>query len=187
MKGALVAEAAWEALDRPGADTCRLWEEPEGWMLVGHVWFRDAGGEAILDYVVRCDRDWNSHSADVSGRVNGETVGWQIARNGERWRLNDAVVPGSECCSDVDLGFTPATNLLPIRRLDLACGQPREIRALWLRLPEGRAQVHPQVYERLADGRVRYASPGFSVDLDVHPSGFVTEYPEGWRGEVHAA
>jgi hypothetical protein len=33
------------------------------------------------------------------------------------WRLNDLEISGLDECVDLDLGFTPATNLLPIRRL----------------------------------------------------------------------
>ncbi len=32
------------------------------------------------------------------------------------WRVNDAAVPAVAGCIDLDLGFSPATNLLPIRR-----------------------------------------------------------------------
>ena len=42
-----------------------------------------------------------------------------VADGTRRWQLN-----GSECgavagCVDIDLAFSPSTNLLPIRRLDL--------------------------------------------------------------------
>ena len=38
------------------------------------------------------------------------------------WTLDGAAVSGLEACVDLDLGFTPATNLLQIRRLALALG-----------------------------------------------------------------
>lgn len=186
MKGTVKARATWDALDRPGGDTCRLIAEPDGWMLVGHAWFRDDGIDARLDYVVRCDRDWLSHSADVTGTVSGEAVGWRLCRDAEGWRLNGASVANSAGCHDVDLGFTPATNLLPVRRLGLQDGVAHRAEAVWLRVPEGRAEVLRQSYEREDHRHVRYRSPGYETRLEMHPSGFVTHYPDGWRGDVDA-
>jgi hypothetical protein len=37
-----------------------------------------------------------------------------------------------EGCLDIDLGFSPSTNLLPIRRLTLAVGEAATVRAAWL-------------------------------------------------------
>ncbi len=38
-------------------------------------------------------------------------------------------------CVDIDLNFSSSTNLLPIRRLDLAIGQDAELTAAWLVSP----------------------------------------------------
>lgn len=186
MKGTLIATAHWEALDRPGRDTCKLIAEPSGWMLVGRARFTDGGDDARLDYVVRCAPDWRSLSGDVSGRIAGRNVGWRLTRDDGGWRLDGIAVPGTARCHDIDLGFTPATNLLPVRRLSLHAGSAQDIDALWFRVPQGRAEVLRQTYERLDAWRMRYRSPGFGADLTLHSCGFVTDYPDGWRGTVDA-
>jgi hypothetical protein len=38
-------------------------------------------------------------------------------------------------CVNIDLNFSPSTNLLPIRRLDLSVGASAIVRAAWLRFP----------------------------------------------------
>src|SRR5205814_2718699 len=52
-------------------------------------------------------------------------------------------------CLDVDLGITPSTNTLPIRRLGLAVGQAKEVRAAWIVFPELEVRLLTQTYTRL--------------------------------------
>ena len=42
-------------------------------------------------------------------------------------------------CTDVDLGCSPSTNTLPIRRLGLSVGATKTIQAAWIRFPELRS------------------------------------------------
>jgi hypothetical protein len=86
-------------------------------------------------------------------------------------------------CLDVDLAFTPATNLLPLRRLGLAVGEGRDATAAWVRFPELDIQPLPQRYTRLAERLVRYESRGgaFTADLEVDELGLVMRYPPLWE------
>jgi hypothetical protein len=81
---------------------------------------------------------------------------------------------------DVDLGFSPSTNTLPIRRLGLAVGATREIGVLWVLFPTFEIVAGRQTYERLGDRSWRYRSTGFVGDLDVDDVGLVETYAE-WR------
>ncbi len=89
-------------------------------------------------------------------------------------------------CIDLDLNFSPSTNLLPIRRLGLAIGQAAEVKAAWLRFPSFELELLPQRYRRLDETRYRYESAGgqFVADLQVNPSGFATDYPGLWQAEA---
>src|SRR5712664_99467 len=44
--------------------------------------------------------------------------------------------PHSANVCDIDLAVTPATNTLPIRRLNLEVGQSQEVTAAWLKFPD---------------------------------------------------
>src|SRR6185295_168660 len=85
----------------------------------------------------------------------------------------------------LDLNFSPATNLLPIRRLNLDIGQQAEVKAAWLRFPSFELQPLSQVYERLGAFKYRYSSNGgqFTAELTVNHAGFVTNYPQLWEKE----
>ena len=53
-----------------------------------------------------------------------------------RWLLNNEPVPSARGCLDIDLNFSPSTNLLPVRRLNLTVGHEATVRAAWLRRPD---------------------------------------------------
>jgi hypothetical protein len=86
-------------------------------------------------------------------------------------------------CLDVDLAFTPATNILPLRRLGLAVGESREVTAAWIRFPDLSVEPLPQRYTRLDERRVRYESRGgaFTAELEVDELGLVVRYPPLWE------
>ena len=85
-------------------------------------------------------------------------------------------------CIDVDLGFSPVTNTLPIRRLALPVGGEAAVRAAWLRFPELEFVPLEQVYRRLAAERYLYESAGgrFRAELEVDAWGLVTRYGDYW-------
>ncbi len=88
------------------------------------------------------------------------------------WRLNGRDCPEVAGCIDLDLNFSPSTNLLPIRRLDLAIGQGAPVRAAWLRFPSFPLEPLDQLYRRVDDSHYRYESAGgeFTADLEVDAS-----------------
>ena len=119
--------ALWRRLDVPGHDACRLDETGDGRLLHGTAVFRLDGSPARLDYSVECDRSWRSRVANVRGWVGSQAVHVTIVRRDEHWLLNDAPVVGLDDCVDVDFGFTPATNLLQLRRIALAVGEAADV------------------------------------------------------------
>ncbi len=86
-------------------------------------------------------------------------------------------------CADVDLGFTPATNTLPIRRLDLPIGAQSEITAAWVKFPELTVQPLNQRYTRLSGTLYCYESleNGFRAEIEVDDEGLVVRYAGGWE------
>ena len=176
----------WRVLDEPGHESARLSWRGGAWHLEGTAVFSHEGRPCRLDYGVRCDAEWRSLSGSVAGWVGDEDVDVRWEADGEgRWRLNGAECPAVEGCTDVDLNFSPSTNLLPIRRLELAVGEEAAVRAAWLRFPSFAFETLEQVYRRTGAGTYRYESNGgsFVRDLRVNEAGFVTLYPELWRKE----
>lgn len=91
-----------------------------------------------------------------------------------------------EGCTDVDLAFTPATNLLSLRRLELAVGQQAEVVAAWLTFPEFSLIPLRQRYRRTSRTTYDYAAPDlpFAGILTVNAEGFVLDYAGLWRADL---
>ena len=89
-------------------------------------------------------------------------------------------------CIDLDLGFSPSTNLLPIRRLGLAIGQEAKVQAAWLGFPSFTLEPLDQLYRRMDVATYHYESAGgrFVTELQVNVAGFVTRYPDFWQVET---
>jgi hypothetical protein len=183
----VAASVLWRRLDIPGHDACRLEESGAGWRIEGTAVFRHDGLPARLDYHVTCDPGWRSQRGWVRGWLGPRSVNFDMARTGDGvWTLDGAVVPGLERCPDLDFGFTPATNLLQLRRLALAEGQAAEAPAAWLDVSAGTLQVLPQRYERRTAATYWYEAPtvGYAGMLEVTPIGFTRRYPGLWEMEA---
>jgi hypothetical protein len=183
----IVATILWQRLDVPGHDACRLIRREDGWELRGHAIFEHEGAPCSLFYAALCDERWKAQSASVSGFLGSRDLSFDIQRNsGGDWLLNGDVQPGLKNLVDVDLGFTPATNLLALRRFDLAVGQDTPAPAAYLAFPELRLILLEQHYRRESEAKYAYQGPMFGYDevLEVAPVGFVTDYPHLWRGKL---
>ena len=130
-----------------------------------------------------CDAVWQTRAARVDGFLGLRELHYVIERDATgQWTLNGEVQRDVAGLVDVDLGFTPASNLLAIRRFDLGVGQATSAPAAYLTFPELRLTRLEQSYRRVDKLRYAYAAPLFSYDdiLEVSPAGFVLDYPGLW-------
>jgi hypothetical protein len=180
-----ISRVLWRRLDGPGHDAAELSALSDGWRLSGCAVFLDDDGlPSRLDYAVTCDASWRTTAAQVHGWAGRAEVALAIAVDAEqRWSVNGAPCPDVTGCIDVDLAFTPATNLLPIRRLQPAVGVAASLDAAWLEFPSFRLQRLDQVYRRTAQDRYRFESGGgsFTADLVVNDASWVVDYPQLWQ------
>jgi hypothetical protein len=177
----------WRRLDLPGHEIACLQPTGAGWRLQGTAVFAYQRQACKIDYDIRCREDWCTASAQVNATIGSRTVDLLIVADANRnWHLNDRRCPGVAGCIDLDLGFSPSTNLLPIRRLALAVGEAAEVNAAWLPFPAMELAPLAQTYRRDEALRYHYESRGgrFARDLGVNQLGFVTDYPGLWQIEA---
>ena len=177
----------WRRLDSPGHDSARLLFHDSQRHLTGTAVFMESQQPCSLNYHVICDESWLTLSGGVSGWLGNRAISIEIqADTARRWRLNDADCSSVSDCIDLDLAFTPSTNLLPIRRLKLPIGQAAEARAAWLSFPEFALEPLDQMYRRKDVSIYGYESDQgrFSTELEVNDAGFVLLYPDRWHAEV---
>jgi hypothetical protein len=137
-----------------------------------------------IEYAVAVDAAWSPHFVTATITTPTQITTRQLERDADgHWRLDGQVAVYLDGCTDVDLGWTPATNTIPIRRLDLAVGDTEAISAAWIRFPELDVAVSQQRYTRLADDCWRYQSGQYDFDLTTDvASGLVLEYGDDlWR------
>lgn len=177
------------------------WTDAEGHGLEHCLLTLGAGGLTLEGVVAGTrDGDCGAHytlQADAAGRtrevrlryVGGPELHLTVNESA-RWHdaIRDTQLPDLDGCLDVDLGITPSTNTLPIRRLRLGVGQSADIRAAYIPLPSeitGAFVPRPvlQRYGRTAERSWRYHQPdaGFTADLVVDDLGLVLDYPQLFR------
>ena len=180
------AAIQWRRLDTPGRDSALLEEAAGGWRLAGAAVFLHEHRPCGLTYTIECGEDWRTTSAIVSGHVGVDRCELRIGVEQHAWSVNGKARPRLEGCVDIDLGFSPATNLLPLRRLPLDTGESAEVTAAWLRFPDMELTPLRQIYTRETETRYRYESPehDFVCQLETGPGGFVTSSPGLWEAEA---
>lgn len=174
----------WRRLDVPGTDECRLDPGGQGWRLTGVAEFGAPPDAARLRYRVDANAAWETLYAEVEGQVGSRPLHLVVQRSASGdWTVNGRPAPALRGLVDVDLGFTPATNLFPLRRLALRPGESADAAAAWLDDETWRFRPLPQRYERRAVHGYWYESPaaGYAGLLTVTDDGFVREYPGLWR------
>lgn len=174
----------WRCIHMPGHEYCAVYREAERWFVSGTAVFRNDQQLCRLEYLIECSADWETSAARISGWVGDKAIDIELkVETDYGWSLNGIAQPAVRGCTDVDLNFSPSTNLLPIRRLNLAVGQEAPVSAAWLRFPSFELERLDQVYRRVDETTFRYESNGgsFMSELKVNEFGLVINYPDLWQ------
>jgi hypothetical protein len=179
----------WRRLDQPGHDAARLVHHAPFWQLGGTAVFVEEGRICRLEYQVVCDAGWRTLHARVNGWIGVDPVKVEIYTDtARRWTLNGQEAAAVAGCVDVDFAFSPATNVIPIRRLALNHGERAEVRSAWLTFPTLTLEPLVQTYARTGESSYHYEVVGgdFVTDLEFGPAGFVLRYPPLWEAVTGA-
>ena len=189
----------WGVSKQPGLQRSLIWRALDG-SSMEHCEFRQPVPQHIhLDgmvisvhdtmpfrafYMVECDQHWHTRLV----RIGYSSAMLELLVRDGRWfqvtrhpNPNECELLELEGCVDVDLGLTPATNTLPIRRLNLEIGQAAHVTAAWVKFPSLKIAPLQQRYERLSERTYKYSSPSFETTLEVDEFGLVVRYENGWE------
>jgi len=154
-------------------------------------------------YEVVAEETWATTRLEVSVEGSGWLRTARLERAAGRWHVSTAEqgdldaalaaadqpagsLPGTEeparldAALDVDLSSSPLFNALPVNRLglqDAVPGTTRHITVAWVLVPSLMVVPTEQTYTVLEGGNVRFASEGFSADLQLDADGYVINYP----------
>jgi hypothetical protein len=183
----------WHNAEQASAERFTGGPTAGGWQLDGLLVLPVEGVPALVTYRVDADSEWRTRRADVtveSGEAGDRaaTRHFTFEADGRGgWAVDGQPAGSLDGCLDVDLGFTPATNTLSIRRLQLGVGETRTLPVAWLPFPELVVQRNEQSYTRLEPDRWLYRSGDFSAELDVDADGYVLRYDDLWTAVAHQA
>ena len=127
----------WRRLDVPGLEWAEIDRGASSSRLAGSAIVVEDDVSHRLEYAIELDAAGRTRTVRVDAWVGAAApVRIELQADGQgRWERDGAVVIDSAACLDVDLGFSPLTNSLPIWRLDIAAGGSQDIETAWLRFP----------------------------------------------------
>jgi hypothetical protein len=177
---------AWRRSDEVLVDeVCTLSVRPSGLSLVGTVMGGDGGLPVRIEYQVFTDPSGLTTAVHVRDLRGFELRTMALLRDQKgRWTVDGVATRALNGCADVDLGCSPSTNTLPIRRLRLAIGASHTIQAAWIQFPALTVEKAKQTYSRLDEYTYRYVSGTFQAELTVDDDGLVAAYAEWLRTGV---
>jgi hypothetical protein len=169
---------AWRRSDEVATDEhCTLTLRDSGLSLVGTVLGSEGGLPVRVEYRVLADGAGLTTAVHVRDLRGFESRTLELVRDDKgSWIVDGKGLRTLKGCTDIDLGCSPSTNTLPIRRLRLAVGASKTIKAAWVRFPELTVVKAAQTYTRLDEFTYRYASGDFEAELTVDDTGLVASY-----------
>ncbi len=183
----MAMELMWQTLDAPGFEHVRLDDGHPGWDVYDSMVIREHDGQVRRGgYTLVVDKAWRTLEIRIMvEQAPGSMAALHLLANGEGvWAdAEEHRIPELDGCVDVDIQWSPLTNTLPVRRLDLRPGEEQEIRVAYIELPSLTVRPVIQRYTRLNGGRVRYESEtrDFACELQIDEDGFVELYPDLFR------
>jgi hypothetical protein len=179
-----LATAFWRRLDVPGHDAARMSQTASGYELVGQSVFLDPRGPTALRYMLDLAADWSTREGQVSGFIGERNIDTRITRGTRGWMLNGKGF-GMADVVDLDLGFTPATNMAQLKRVNLSPGDSAKFDVAWLEAGDEELVRLPQAYRRMSEFDYDYESPtsDYRGTIVLARSGFAEVYPGPWQIE----
>jgi uncharacterized protein len=183
LGGSVTREIRWTSLEGGGVEQLAFSSDAKGSVAESVVIGQRDGRGFGLAYRVVCDARWRARQ--VALRVMGGGALELHSDGAGHWRDGGgAPLPELDGCIDVDIAATPYTNTLPIRRLQLARGERRELDVAFISTPDLQPVRARQAYVCVEPDRLyRYEgqSGRFVAHLPVDQDGLVIDYETLFR------
>lgn len=188
----------WAKDDPFGAEQSVVELPAGGGLVATGVAIGSAPAPYRLDYELETDAGLVTRRLHVVAAGDGWQRELELRRDDAGWHAETAVEgrgpldrePGGDLAAlgpaalDCDLGLSPLTNTLPVRRHGFLRDGPRELTMAWVSVPDLAVHAEGQRYtfvrdETGGDVLVRFDSldGSFTADIRFDPDGFVLDYP----------
>lgn len=200
----------WKWLDRYGLEAATITMDGEGVQMCGLAVTELDARPLRLGYRLHLTSAWSFRAGELEVESADGRRLLAISHTQAGWAVDGLPRADLAGCEDIDIMGSPLTNTLPIRRLEWAPGQSRELSMAYIRLPDLAVLPVRQGYTRL-DGKDAPSAPGerrfeytlvaraqhppapqrrfayhsvetgFRAELRVDEDGLVLDYPPYWR------
>ncbi len=173
----------WESQLSRGQEYFSLFSTDYGYLLRGSVIALEAS-PTLTSYQIECDKSWVTKHVNVQKESDGKTNRLTLTVDDKQtWFNGESIVPFARGLFDVDLEFSPSTNTLHIRRMNLKTGESREVNAVWIRTQDLKLEPIMQTYTKINDRHYGYIHPasGLKTILEVDELGLVVRYGDLWH------
>jgi hypothetical protein len=183
----------WHNSQLATTEHCIFAENREDISIQGHVVQALHGEPVRIAYHLHLDAQWHTRQVEIQRETARLTQHLMLIADGKgHWFQDGQPFDQMQGCLDVDLGITPSTNTLPIRRLGLYPGEQAAVDAVWVRFPDLTLQRLAQRYTCLDETHYRYesfspTSPSpYQALLEVDDEGIVRSYEDAWQAIAYA-
>ena len=136
-----------------------------------------------ITYNMELSSSWIVKKCQMEIEKNGSKTSLIVEHDKEKdWYINNNRQELFKSCTDLDLGFTPFTNTIPIHRLSLKIKESSTINALWVQFPSFEIKPFTQKYTRIGEKKYLYETlTGFKAELKTNEFNFVEDYSPYWK------
>jgi hypothetical protein len=177
-------ELLWRSEDDPGFEHVRVDDSHPGWDVYDSMLVRAHDGVVRRGgYTLILDKQFRTLEIRIMiEQAPRSMAALHLLANGEgTWAdADERHIPDLDGCIDVDIQWSPLTNTLPVRRLDLRQGDEQDITVAYIELPGLSVRKVTQHYTRTGERTIQYASEtrDFVRELTLDDEGFVVDYPD---------
>lgn len=172
--------ASWTTWDGAHTEVTSLAWENEAWTVTGHV------GLENVQYVLRITPTWQVRQFLLFRDLDEPDL-WLAIDAKQRWgEMNGTIRPELGTSADVELGCTPFTATIPIRRLGLGVGESAQIDVIAVDVDTLAAVSVPTRYERIGQSAWRTTAlpTGHVRKFAVDRFGLVADEPGRFRRQL---
>lgn len=136
-----------------------------------------------IQYSIKLDKNWELDTAviEIDELGSKKVLIIELDEN-KNWIINKKRDDSFSSCTDLDLGFSPMTNTIPIRRFALKKGNSAALTACWVQFPSFKLKPLEQKYTCIDDNTYLYESgTTFKATLQVDNMKIVKNFPSVWQ------
>jgi len=181
-------EVMWISLDSQVFEHVLLFNHNNSILADGIIIHLEKNSSYRIRYNIECDSFWRVRKVELNMLDNSNRNLLMFSDGEGNWtNQNGEIIAELNGCIDVDIYYSPFTNTVAIKRLNLKLNESGEIITAYINTPELTAVPDPQRYTFLEQSpelsKYLYESidSDFKAELSVDSDMLLIEYPQFFR------